>query len=592
MATQQAKLKRLEIPFFEGVNSLVGDNISKKQELVHAENARSVKVGFLEKRKGYRRLGNALSSPTNYGLAYFDDSNASSVGFFRVAKVEATTAIYYLNTSSVWTALTGGGTGLTATNTFFTKAEGNLFVVNGTDANRYISSDGTTVVTSATAASHLYNSPIANKIAHYKSRLYLGDYKIGTTRYKTGIMMSSVPLGIVSLVDGDHDSGVTTVNVTDTKYIHASDTLLVYRGGVSIATLTVTAKTEYALTVNATSAALQSADELWVNGSYSGTRLHRWADNAQSGTDVKRYDTMKLSGGGDDPITILEPIGDILFIANKNNISTWNDSNLKTLDIGFGCVSERGWVKTIGMLFFLDYTGIYATMGETPRLMSSKVDEYISGATKTGLESASMGRKGKSIFCSIGDVTLYNDNGSVKKVLSKVVLEYNLQQENWFIHTGIHATQFERYLASDDPDRLEFASGATGNVYEFLSNTFDDAVTTNTEIPFVATTGAITLCSGFDKYAYPKAIILEVKRGHGVKCFVSPDDQPFFPLATEAKEGVHRFPITKRSSDESDLKCRTISISLRENSGSPVKISRLAIEYLETGDIEFNSEEI
>jgi len=586
----KSQMKRLEIPFFEGINTLVGDNISKKQELKHAENARSIKIGFLEKRKGYRRLGNSLTYPTNYGMAYFDDSNSVSNGFYRVTRVSSVTSIYYLNTSSAWTPLTGGGTALSAANSFFAKAEGNLFMVNGTDVNRYVRSDGTTVTTSATATGHLYNSPIANKIAYYKERLYLGDYKIGTTRYRTGVMMSSNPLGIVSLVDGDHASAVTTVNVTDTKYIYSSDTLQVYRGGSLITSLTVTAKTEYSLTVSATSVALKSSDELWVNGTYSGARLFRWANNPQSGVDVKQYDTFKLSGSGDDQITVMETIGDVLLIANKNNIGIWNDYSFKTLDLGLGCVSERGYVKTLGMLFFIDYTGIYATSGDTPRLMSSKIDEYISGATKAGLEAASMGRNGKSIFCHIGNVTLYKDNGSVKKVLSGVVIEYNLQQENWFIHTGLNVTQFERYIASDNPDRLEFSDSTTGHIYEFLNSTYDDAVTTDKEIPFIVTTSGITLCRSFDNYAYPKTILLEVKRGHGIKCDISLDDGDFFPLEGEAKEGVTRFPVTKRSQNDSEVKCRTISISIREMSGSPIKISRLAIDYLETADVDFDNE--
>lgn len=568
---------------------MVGDNISKKQELGNSENVRSVKIGFAEKRKGYTTLGNKLSSPTNYGMAYFDDDNASSNGFYRVATVGATTAIYYLNTSNTWASLAGAGTGFTATKAFFTKAEDNLFMVNGTDANRYVQSDGATVVTSSTATGHLYNSPIANKTAYYKERLYVGDYKVGSTRYRTGVMMSSKPLGITGLVDGDHASGVTTVQVTDTKYIHSSDTLLVYRGGTLITTLTVTGKTEYALTVNATGAALESSDELWVNGTYTGKRLFRWVDNPQSGIDVKQYDTFKLSGSGDDSLTVLEPIGDVLLMANKNNIGVWNDYNIKTFDLGIGCVSERGYVKSLGLLFLLDYTGIYATPGESPKLISSKVDEYIRGATKAGLEGGAMGRKEKSIFCTIGDSTLYNDDGSVKKVLSDVMLEYNLQQENWFVHTGIDATQLDRYIESTNPDSLEFSSSSTGHIYNLLNGTFDD---TDKEIPFIATTNEITLNSNFELYAYPKAVILEVKRGHGIKCNASLDRAAFFPLEGEAEKGVTRFGFTKRSEDDPEPKCRTISLSFREMSGSPVKISRVAIEYYETLDKDFNNNKI
>lgn len=586
------KVKRINIDYLDGINSLVSDNISKKQELNHAENARSEKIGSIEKRNGYRRLGNSLASPTHYGMAFFDDSNATSSGFFRVAKVGATTSIYYLSTSSLWTILAGGGTGLTASSTFFTKAEKNLFFVNGTDANKYIQVDGTTVVTSATATGHLYNSPIANKIAYYKDRLYVGDYKVGTTKYPTSVMMSSKPLGIVSLVDGDHASGVTSISVTDTKYIQASDTLNVYRGGTSITTLTVTAKTQDSITVNATGVALNSADEIWVNSSYAGTRKFRWADNPQSGIDAKQYDTFKLTGAGDESLTMLETIGDFLLIGNKYNIGVWNDYNLKMFDIGIGCCSERGYVKTLGLEFFLDYNGIYATSGGDPKLMSSKVEEYIKGATKAGLEAGAMGKKGKSIFCSIGDVTLYKTDGSVKKTLSDVVLEYNLRQENWYVHTGIKAAQFETYIGSTDVDRLEFGDSSTGKINEFLFNTYyDDAVTNDVEIPFNIETGNIILSKKFENYSHPLRIITDIESGGQVKCFISLDDGDFKPIEGAGRKGAAIFIVTPKSNDYGSPKCRKLNIALRETSGRRVKISKIAIEFTEGEENDIDNKE-
>ena len=591
MASKENKILRINVNYFDGVNSSVSDNISKKEELNHAENMRSEKIGSIEKRKGYRRLGNALSSPTHYGMAFFDDSNATSSGFFRVAKVGATTSVYYLNTSSIWTILDDEGTSLTASSAFFTKAEKNLFFVNGTDANRYIQSDGTTVVTSAIETGHLYHSPIANKIAYYKDRLYVGDYKVGTTKYPTSVMMSSKPLGILSLVDGDHASGVTTVNVTDTKYIHASDTLNVYRGGVSITTLTVTAKTQDSITVNATGAALNSADELWVNSSYAGSRIFRWADNPETGIDAKQYDTFKLTGAGDESLTLFDTIGDFLLIGNKYNIGVWNDYNLKMFDLGIGCCSERGYVKALGLEFFLDYNGLYASNGGEPKLMSAKVDDYFKGATKAGKEAGALGKKGRSVFCSIGDVTLYKTDGSVKKTLSDVVLELNLKQNNWYVHTGIKAAQFETYIGDLDVDRLEFGDSDTGKINEFLFNTYyDDAVTTDVEIPINIETGNITLSKQFENFCYPRKIIADIESGSQVKCFISMDDGAFLPTKGVGNKGAAIFDVTPISEDHGMPRCRKINISLRETSGRRIKLSKLAIEYTESTEDDADSD--
>ena len=587
---QQGVLKRLNIDYFEGINNLVGDNLSKKSEFIHAENARSQTIGYVEKRGGYKRLGDTLSSPTNYGMYYFESTNASSSHFWTVASVAATTRVYYLNTSATWTTLADAdSTGLTATNHFFTIANKNLYIVNGTDANRYVGSDGATVTTSATATGNLYNCPIAKKIAFYKEKLYVGDYKIGSLTLPTHIMFSSKLLGIVSLVDGDHASGVTTVNVTDTKYIHPTDSLDVYRGATKIATLTISAKTESTITVTATGVALLSADELWVADTYStNARVFRWADNPSSGTDAKQYDTFQLAGAGDYNMTILDTINDYLIISNKKNIGVFNGSSLKMFDMGFGCVSERGYVKYGGVMFFASYNGIYATSGyEMPKLISSKIQKTWDGASKSGKEAAAMGVKGTSIFCSIGDVTLYKQDGSVDKTLSDVVIEYDTRQQNWFQHIGVPVKEFRTYIGSVDPDRLEYSAStaSAGHIYEMFYGTVDDDGTDN-EIPFIATIGSITLSSSFENICHIKEIILEVKQGSGIKCFLSLDDGPFYSLEGEARKGANKFKVTPKSTNESEARCRTLSLSFREMSGRAVKISRAAIVYFETSESE------
>jgi hypothetical protein len=221
---KSSAIKRIDFNYFDGCNSNVGDNISKKTELYHVENARSTVIGTIEKRQGTRRLGNIITATNNYGIMFFDNvATGTNTGFYRISTVGAATNIYYLNTSSEWTALSGLGSGLTVTSgNFFshTMAEGCLFLVNGENDNLYINTDGTTVVSSASTAltNHLYGTPKANKINYYKDKLYLGDYTTSSgTRYKTGVMMSSKPLGLISLIDGDATLPVTSLDVTDTK---------------------------------------------------------------------------------------------------------------------------------------------------------------------------------------------------------------------------------------------------------------------------------------------------------------------------------------------------------------------------------------
>ena len=459
-----------------------------------------------------------------------------------------------------------------------------MFIVNRVNSNRYLESNGTTIRTSSYVGGHLYHSPVAKKINYYKDRLYVADYVFGDTRYKNGIMRSSMPVGIVSLVDGDHDAGSTSIKITDTDYVHGEDVLDIYRGNTLKESITVKNKAEDSITVDAISSELKSSDELWVSGTYSGSKVFRWADNSASGINVKQYDTFKLAGGRNDRIRMLTNIGDVMMIANTNNLGIWNNYEFASSDLGIGCVSDQGYVKALGTLWFIHYTGIYSTTGGTPKLMSGKVEKYIEGAATAGLEVAAAGRKGMSIFFAIGDVTLYNPDGSTDRELTDVVLEYNLRQENWYVFTGIDAKYFATYIASDNADRLEFA-GDTGNVYELFRGTKDD----NTyEIPMEIATSSLNLSSSFEKIGYPKEITIETERGSGIKCFVSLDNEPYYELKGEAIKGCTIIPVSARDEDDSTPpRCRNISISLREYSKRLCKISRMAIDYLETDEEEY-----
>ena len=675
MAEQTEKTMRISLDYFDGVNTLVSSSIAKKNELSACLNCRSTEIGSLVKRAGSERLGDSIIATANYGIFYFGNDNNN--GFYRISKVGGTTTIYYLSSADAWTAITSNGTGLTATQFSGVNAESNFFLVNGTDNNKYIDSNGTLINTSAdlgssttqfdisdegsntfrytydgngtdpdtdgnikvgtvlfirgqnfttanngvftvTAVStnyfevtnasgvaesnktigtgfirvsgHLYGSPKAYKINYYKNRLYLADYTTGSTRNRNGIMLSSTPLGIVSLVDGDHAAGSTTIKCTDTKYIHATDYLEVWRGGTEIETLIVTSKTEDSITVTATSNALESSDELWVPETRSGAKVFRWADNPSSGIDVKQYDTFKLSGGQNDSITMMTNIGDVMMLGNKNNLAIWNNYALQNFDLGIGCVSGNGYVKSVGTLFFIHYSGIYSTTGGLPKLMSSKVQKYIDGATTANLEAAAAGKKGLSVFFAIGDVTLYHPDGSTNKTISDVVLEYDLRTTNWYVHSGITATQFATYISSDDPDRLIYSSTETGyHLKEFLKDDtlVDDNGNANTEILFQADTNNIPLSKQFENISYPIEAIVESERGSGIQCFVSFDLGQPYELKGDARKGVSILKIHNKSEDDtSPPRCRAIKLSFKSFNKARCKIGRIAIKFLASAETE------
>lgn len=670
-------IKRTEISYVDGVNTVVSHNISKKEELRYAENVRSPQIGTVEKRKGQSTLGNDISASANYDLFYFPSTNPVGTGLYRESFASGAASLYYLNASNVWTALSSLGTGLlkigdsttqfditgptsnimtytydtTGTNPYLTintkvgdvlyinaqnfntanngtftitelgtnyfkvsnssgVAESNktigtgsivslsrksshtfaeqcCFIVNGIDTNRYINLDGLTVTDSTTLLdAHLYGSPKAKLVNYYKDKLYLADLIVGGTRQRNMIQSSSPPLGILALVTGDEDAGATSIPVSDTKYFYISnDKIDVYRGGVKIETLTVTGKTETDIIVSATSNAILAADELWVQDTYDGTKkkCFRWASQA-SGTNIKQYDMFKFSGGDNDEMNMLTNIGNVMVMSNKNSLSYWNGSVQTNFDAYVGCVSKRGYTKAYNMLFFVHYTGIYVTQGDSPRLISAKMDEYIRGATTTGLENSTAGRKGLSVFFCIGDVTLYNADGSLRTVEPDVCLEYDIKQENWFVHTNVSASDMATYISSSDPDRNVFTSSSDYKVYEFLTGNADNG----SEIPMMISFSPITLSTQFENMCFPQQILVEVETGNGIKCFVSLDDEIEYQLKDEARKGVNIIKVTPPNDNVEAARCRKIRIVFKEFSKAACKISRVALIYKQTDEQEIH----
>lgn len=695
MSESKSLEKRINIPFFEGVNSLVGFNIGKKTEFYHAENARSKEIGTIEKREGQTVLGtdtngNVFITTANYCL--FPFTSAVGKGLYRISETatlspsasvspSASTSpslstspsssisssvspsvspsssasgspsssqspsgsvspsasisasispsasyspsasvspsgsvspssspstspssnlstIYYLSSVDKWTPLSGYGAGISGGIFDYTYAEGSCFLANYNDTNRYIKADGVTVVDSTNATGHLFNSPQASRINFYKDRLYVADFYSEGERYKTTILRSSYPMGIISLISGDQATISTgaTIDLTDTKYFYTdsgANTYDIYRGGTLIKTITVTTINETSVVATWTGGAMSllSSDEVWISGTYSGAKRYRWSQNPTTmGEDVKRYDSFKLSGGENDSITMMTNIGNVMMISNKNAMSSWNDYTLENFDLDIGNVSKKGYVKILGTLYFMHYTGVYATSGGIPRLMSNKIEKYITGATKAGLEACAAGKKGRSIFFTIGDVTLYNTDGSTQKTLSDVCLEYNLTQENWFVHTNVKASEFTTFVESSDSNKLEFIdTDGYKSVKEFLSGETDDGTEINFRIDTIKLTPMPTT---FDYHIKPVTLLIDTERGASLQAYVNLDKkEKFYPLEGKIVKGLSVIKVNNKDEDRGTPPvCRLISISLRDTSKQICKLSRMTLTYLPTAERDSDNE--
>lgn len=625
--------ERFAVTYFDGVNSTVQPSLAKRTELSHAENARSPQIGVLEKREGQvaQGLNNSdtkFIATDNYGLFYFDDTNDNSqkvyritdtytaptsvatsvsTGAFSVSVAETITIteapfygktelqsvelynsdtcdVYYLHDNGRWTELSDtDAQNLRAADFDNAIVDGKMVLVNGDAANRIIAANGSTVLTSA-QASDLYNSPNARKVAYYKNRIHLADFTRSGVRYPTTILRSSFPLGIIALADGDHPGAVSNISVTDTKYFYAAsgmNSYEVYRGGTLIETITVTAVNETSIDVSATTNPILSSDEFWIAGTFTGAKQFRWVNNPTStGRDVKQYDTFKLTGGDESPVTLFETIGNVLMIGNRRTLATWDDYTLQNIDLGIGCASGRGYVKMLGTLYFLDYGGVYGTTGGLPTLLSRKIERYIKGATKEGLENAAAGTKGLSVFFTIGDVTLYNEDGSTDKTLRNVCLEYNAGDQNWYVHTNITQDQFVNFIDSDGREQLWGTAVADdASVLSLLDGDTDEGA----EIFMRVDTQEFQLIKEFETHATPIALVTEVYRGSQVKAYVSLDKERFYELEGTAVKGVSILKI--HSSDKrGDLSpiCRKMKVSYRDSSKQRCRLNQFAVVYTPT----------
>lgn len=700
--------RRFDIPYLEGVNSLVGHHISNKTEFPHAENARSVEIGTIEKREGQTVVGTAVGGGTfvttkNDGLFYFPVSAATNQGLYRLSNngTPGQDNLYYLNELGVGTAvslifggsgyttagatvttggsgsgctvsftagaglvtaivLTAGGTGyhngetltittgganatftITTVNAWTTLAgkgaaiaegaasfttEGeNMFIANYNDKNRYISSDGTTVLDSADAGGHLYNSPNAHLIKYYKNRLYLANYITNSVVYPTTVVRSSFPSGVIALINGDNPlspltpagtitttteifvngvstspqtynadttTGATKLYVTDINYFYTTsgaNTYDVYRGSSLVAVIVVTAIQELSIDITYTfqgafdvtgKRKFLSSDQIWISGTYTGKKLFRWINNSSiTGRDVKQYDTFKLSGGDNSSITMLETVGNVLLIGNKNSLASWNDYTLENLDLGIGCVSQQGYVKLLGNLYFIHYRGIFTTSGGPPQLISNKIQKYITGSTKAGREASAAGKKGTSVFFTLGDVTIYNSDHSIDKVLNDVCLEYNTTSQNWFVHSNVKASQFTTFLEYFDPDKIVYIDTA-GNkaVKEFLKGSTDDGQ----EIFMRVDLNKMTFQSAYESVNTLNSLIIETERGNSLKAFISitEGNNEYYELGGVIEKGISILKISPQDDDKGEpTQCRLLQVSFRDSSVQTPKITRVSVIY-------------
>jgi hypothetical protein len=117
-------------------------------------------------------------------------------------------------------------------------------------------------------------------------------------------------------------------------------------------------------------------------------------------------------------------------------------------------------------------------------------------------------------------------------------------------------------------------------INEFLTGETDNG----REIPFRADTQIIQLMSNFENYVNLLAVITKLQRGTAVKCFISPDGDPFYELEGTAIKGVSviKIPSKNKGAITSPPTAKEIQISWRDSSKQLCRLTQGGVIFLPT----------
>lgn len=154
----------------KGLNNLISDNLIKDQEASDLLNIQFTESGVVSKRFGHTAVGTGLSNaPKGLGSYYYSAST------HYLLTIDGT-ALKYLS-GSTWTTISGASF-TTGQPTCFTQARGDMYIWNGTDAGRKLSSltlTAPTTTVSAKFAIYYGGRQIAAGVSTQPNRLYISN---------------------------------------------------------------------------------------------------------------------------------------------------------------------------------------------------------------------------------------------------------------------------------------------------------------------------------------------------------------------------------------------------------------------------------
>ncbi|KKK70800.1 hypothetical protein LCGC14_2920340, partial [marine sediment metagenome] len=185
-----------------------------------------------------------------------------------------------------------------------------------------------------------------------------------------------------------------------------------------------------------------------------------------------------------DSITALAKNKTYLIVFKENSMfrydGTFSATNLKPFSWKLGTVSQESVVLDENLILFYSRKGIAMFVGGEPKVVSRAIQPIIDGVNQANLGNICAGLDGDHYLCYVGTLTSALPGDS--SALSRVILDYDINQNIWTYHTIPDEPQtFATYTSSGE--KLLSFGDANGEVFTWKSGVTDDgtAIATNIE---------------------------------------------------------------------------------------------------------------
>jgi hypothetical protein len=175
----------------------------------------------------------------------------------------------------------------------------------------------------------------------------------------------------------------------------------------------------------------------------------------------------------DDVITGGGKNGENMFIGCQNSCWIFTLANSRYQISRIGCVAHEGISEYSSYTFFPSYDGMYLYNGETTIKISSSVQDFWDAIPNANLSSIKSEVRKDHLYVYIGNVTVSG------RVLSNVVLDYNILQNNWTrlslgesvknMHLFTESTGKELFIGNDDGEIFQMFTSGSQNGSPFAS---------------------------------------------------------------------------------------------------------------------------